>query len=82
MRILSWIYSFINNSKKFKKSDPLTTDETERRRKYLIKQSQRRVEHSEKFIDNQKTLNLHKSQEEINERRGRIEGAYPVYIRS
>ena len=82
MRILAWIYSFINNSKKFKKSDLLTTDETERRRKYLIKQSHRKVEHSEKFIDNQKTLNLHKNQEEINERRGRIEGAYPVYIRS
>ena len=48
--------------------------------KGLIKQAQREVEHSEKFIDNQKRLNLHENQEGIYECRGRIEGAYPVYI--
>ena len=82
MRILTWIYRFINNSRKIKKSDLLTTEEIDRRRKYLIKQVQREVEHSEKFIDNQKRLNLHKNQEGIYEFRGRIEGAYPVYIPS
>ena len=40
------------------------------------------MEHSEKFIDNQKRLNLHENQERIYECRGRIEGAYPVYIPS
>ena len=40
------------------------------------------MEHSEKFIDNQKRLNLHKNQEEICECRGRIEGPYSAYIPS
>ena len=65
-----------------KKSGPLTTEEIERRRKYLIKQAQKEAEHSEKFIDNQRRLNLHKNQERIYECRGRIEGPYPVYIPS
>ena len=56
LRILAWIYRFINNSRKVKKSGP------------------KRL--------NQKRLNLHKNQEGIYECRGRIEGAYPVYIPS
>ena len=40
------------------------------------------MEHSEKFIDYQKRLNLHKNQVGIYECKGRIEGAYPVYIPS
>ena len=56
LRILAWIYRFINNSRKVKKSGP------------------KRL--------NQKRLNLHKNQEGIYECRGRIEGAYPIYIPS
>ena len=82
LRILAWIYRFINNSRKVKKSSPLTTEEIDRRRKYLIKQVQREVEHSEKFIDNQRRLNLHINQDGIYESWRRIEGAYPVYILS
>ena len=73
LRILAWIYRFIRT---VKKSGPLTTEEIERRRKYLIKKAQREVEHNEKFIDNQKRLNLYKNQEGIYEFRGRSEGAY------
>ena len=40
------------------------------------------MEHSEKFIDNQKRLNQHKTQEEIYECQGRIKGAHAVYIPS
>ena len=40
------------------------------------------MEHIEKFIKNQKRLHLHKNQEGIYACRGRIEGAYPVYIPS
>ena len=40
------------------------------------------MEHSEKFIDNQKRLNLHKTQDEIYECQGGIEGAHAVYIPS
>ena len=56
----------------------LNTEEIEGRRKYLIKQAQRQVEFSEKFINNEKRFNLHKKQEEIYEFRGRTEGAHPV----
>ena len=45
-----------------------------------MKQTQREVEHSEKFIDNQKRLNLHKNQEGIYECRVKTQGSYPVYI--
>ena len=81
-RTLAWVYWFINNSRKVKKSGPLATGETGRRRKYLIKQAQREVEHSEKFVDNQKRLNLHKNQEGIYECWGRTEGAYSICIPS
>ena len=80
LRILAWIYRFINNSRKVIKSGPLTSKEIERRIKYLIEQVQREVEHSEKFIDNQKRLNLHKNQEGIYECRVKTQGSYPVYI--
>ena len=40
------------------------------------------MEHSEKFVDNQKRLNLHKNQEGIYECRGRTEGAYSICIPS
>ena len=79
LRILGWMYRFINNSRKVKKSGPLTTEEIERRKKYLIMQAQEEVKHSEKLIHNQKRLGLHKYQEGIYECRGRIEGAYPFY---
>ena len=59
---LAWIYGFINNSRNVKKSGPLTTENIKRRRKCLIKQTQREMEHSEKSVDNQKRLNLHKNQ--------------------
>ena len=47
LRILTRIYRFFINSRKVKKSCPLTTEEIDRRRKYLIQQVQREVEHSE-----------------------------------
>ena len=53
------MYRFINNSREVKKSGPLTTEEVERRRKYLRKQAHKEVEHSEKFTDNQKRLKVH-----------------------
>ena len=66
MRILAWIFIFINNSRKVKNSGSLTTEEIERRRKYLIKQAQREVEYSEKFIDNQRDLIYIKIRREYN----------------
>ena len=79
MTILAWINRFINNSRKAKKSGPLTT---ERSPKHLIRQALREVEHSEKFIDYQKRLNLHKKLEGICEYKVRIEGAHSVRIPS
>ena len=60
----------------------LTTEQIERRRKYLIKHAQREVEHSEKFIKNQKRFNLHKNLDGIYKCRGGIEAGYLVYIPS
>ena len=54
LRILAWIKRFINNNKSVKKSGQSIIEEIERRRKFLIKQGQREVEHREKFIDSQK----------------------------
>ena len=82
MRILTWINGFINDSRKAKKSGLLTTEEVEGSRKHLIKQAQREVEHSEKFMGNQKRVNLHKKLEGIYECNGRIEGAHSVYLSS
>ena len=82
LRILARINGFINNSSKDKKSRILITEEIERSRKHLIKQAQRKVEHSKKFKDNQKRVNLHKKVEGIYECKGGIEGAHSVYISS
>ena len=76
------IYRFTNNSRKVKESGPLTTQEIERRRKYVVKKAQWDVEHGEKLLNNKKRLNLHKNQEKIYKFQGRIEGACPVYIPS
>ena len=66
LRILACIYRFSNNSRNVKKSGLLTTtEEIQRRRKYLIKQTQREGEHCEKIINNQNRLNLHKNPEGI-----------------
>ena len=40
------------------------------------------MEYSDKFIDNQRRLNLHKNQERIRECRGRIKRAYLIHIPS
>ena len=82
MRILAWINGFINNSRKAKKSGLLTTEEIEKSLKHLIKQAQREVEHSEKFIYYQRRLNLHKELEGIYEYKVRTEEAYSGYIPS
>ena len=82
LKILAWINGFINNCRKAKKSGLLTTEEIEKSLKHLIKQAQREVEHSEKFIYYQRRLNLHKELEGIYEYKVRTEEAYSGYIPS
>ena len=78
MRVSAWIRRFINNCRKIKKRGPLTTSEIQCQEKFYIKREQRKVEHSEKFEESRKQLNLQLNCEGIYECRGRIQGVYPT----
>ena len=80
MRITSWVFRFLNNSRRTKQSGPLTASEIEKRKKFWIKREQQRVLHSEKFKISEKRLDLQQNSEEIYVCKGRIEGAYPIYL--
>lgn len=82
LSIFCWINRFINNSRRSKVSDPLTTEEMIKQRKYLIRREQQHFENSEKFINDQQQLNLKMNEEGLYECRGRIQGDYPLYIPS
>ena len=49
-------------------------------RKFYIKGEQKRIESSEKFQQDCKSLNLVQNTEGIYECRGRIQGIYPIYL--
>ena len=80
MRITSWVFRFLNNSRRTKQSGPLTTSEIEKTKKFWIKREQQRVLHSEKFKITEKRLNLLQNSEGMYVCKGRIEGAYPIYL--
>ena len=63
-----------------KQSGPLTTSNFEQRKKFWIKREQQRVQHSEKFKINEKQLDLKQNSEGIYVCKGRIQGAYPIYL--
>ena len=58
LRVSVWITRFINNCRKIKKKGPLTTSEIQCKQKFYIKCDQRTVEHSQKFEESRKQLNL------------------------
>ena len=59
---------------------PLTTEETEQQVKWWIRRVQERYRKTEKFRDDELTLNLQRNHDGIYECRGRIQGSYPVYL--
>ena len=82
MKIPSWIFRFLNNCRRTKQSGPLTTSEIAQRKKFWIKSEQQKVQHSEKFKINEKRLDLQQNSEGIDVCKGRIEGAYPIYLQN
>ena len=82
LRVSAWITKFINNCRKFRKKEPLTTSEIPCWEKFCVKREQRKVEHSEKFEESRKWLNLLLNCEGIYECRSRIQGIYPIYLPS
>ena len=80
LRIISWIFRFLNNCRRTKQGGPLTTSEIEQRKKFWIKKEQQPVQHSEKFKINEKRLDLQQNIEGIYICKGRIKGVYPIYL--
>ena len=54
--------------------------EIEKQRKLYIKSERKRLESSEKFLQDSKSLNLAQNTEGIYECSGRIQGSYPIYL--
>ena len=83
IRINAWIARFLHNCKipkHLRILGPLTTEETEQQVKWWIRRIQERYRKTEKFRDDELTLNLQRNHDGIYECRGRIQGSYPVYL--
>ena len=61
LRISAWILRFINNCRKNKKPGPLTTVELGNQKNFYIKGEQEKVVSSDRFEDDEKSLNLEKN---------------------
>ena len=84
IRINAWIARFLHNCKipkHLRILGPLTTEETEQQVKWWIRRVQERYRKTEKFRDDELTLNLQINHDGIYECRGRIQGSYPVRVR-
>ena len=80
LRVSGWIRRFINDCQKIKKRGALTTSEIQCQEKFYIKREQRKVEHSKKFKEIRKQLNLQLNCESIYECRGKMQGVYLIYL--
>ena len=79
----AWNMRFVRNCKQ-KKSErpagPLITPETDKAVHWWVKRAQESNMGTEKFKQDQLSLNLQKNSEELYECRGRIQGSYPAYL--
>ena len=83
IRITARMSRFANNARnggEHKVVGPLTTEETSRQAKLLVKKVQQRNEETKAFKEDQQQLNLKINDEGIYECQGRIQGHYPVYL--
>ena len=78
--MLSWINSFLNNYRKSKVSDPLTTEKVLVQKNFLIKREQNLYSKTKTFEISRQQLNLKMNQKGIYECHGRIQGDYLVFI--
>ena len=80
LRVSAWVNRFIKNCHHSKQSDPLTTSEIEKQRKFYIISEQKRLVSSEKFQQDRKSFNLVQNTDGIFECIGRIQESYPIYL--
>ena len=80
VRVCAWIRRFVHNSLRSRGtqhiSGPLTTDETDRQRRFWAKQVQDSCDIGEDRV----ALNLQPNQEGLLECRGQVQGEYPIYL--
>ena len=80
LRVSVCVNRFIRNCHESKQSGPLTTAEIEEQRKFHIKSEQKRLESSEKFQQDRKSLNFVQITDGKYECSGRIQRSYPIYL--
>ena len=80
LRILAWILRFINNCRKNKKSDPLSTAGLVNQKKIYVKHEQYKVVSSDRFENNKKRLNLEENDEGVYICYKIFQGSCPIYL--
>ena len=80
LRVLAWVNRFIKICHHFEQSGHLTAFEIEKKEKFYIKSEQKRLESSNKFQQDRKSLDLIQNAEGIYECKGRVQGSYPIYL--
>ena len=78
------ILRFINNSRKNKKSGPLTTAKLVNQKKFYTKREQEKEVSSDRFEDDKKRQMMRKMKEKNDEgvyiSKGRLQGCYPIHL--
>jgi hypothetical protein len=85
LRIGAWMKRFVDNCREARtnrRCGPLTTSEIASQRKWWIVRAQRDETSSDEFKHDQVNLNLKPNNDGILECRGRIEGEFPIYLRT
>ena len=82
MGVSAWVTNFLNNCRKIQKRGSLKSSEIQCQKKFCIKCKQRKVEHSEKFEETRKQLNLLLNCESICKCRGKTLCVYPICLPS
>ena len=83
LRVCAWITRFLANCKKpnsRRTNGPLTTDEIKRQEAWWTNRTQIEARNSKNFPADELQLNLQPNKSGILECRGRIIGAYPIYL--
>ena len=82
LRITSRVSIFINNVRKAKVKEPLTTEELINQQRFWTKREQQHCKNDDKFKSVTEHLNLKEITEGIHESEERIQGHPPVYLPS
>ena len=83
LRIGAWIQCFIDNGRvkpRDRKCSPVETEEVQRVKLWWIRRAQLSARQDARFEADQLRLNLQLNEQQIIQRRGRIDGEYPIYL--